>query len=97
MYQWSRLLRRQVREAGLQTTDNCFGIAWSGHMTTERVRRLAANLPDGASEIYLHPAVTRDATLRRLMPDYQHEEELAALLDPALVAAARASATSSRA
>ena len=97
MYQWSRLLRRQVREAGIQTTDYCFGIAWSGHMTRERVRRLTANLPDGASEIYLHPAVIRDALLRRLMPDYQHEDELAALLDPTLVAAAGASATSSRA
>ena len=31
------------------------------------------------SEVYFHPAVTRDATLRRLMPDYEHEAELTAL------------------
>jgi len=34
----------------------------------------------GSSEIYCHPATTRDATLQRLMPEYQHEAELAALL-----------------
>ena len=69
-------------------------------MTTERVGRLLAVLPDGASEIYFHPAtwhaevghaevehdkvghneVGRDTTLRRLMPDYEQEAELAALL-----------------
>ena len=50
-------------------------------MTGERVRRLLDELPDGESEVYFHPAVTRDTTLRRLMPDYEHEAELAALLD----------------
>ena len=80
LYQWTRVLRRQVRAAGMVTTDHCFGIAWSGHMTSERVRRLMAELPDGESEIYFHPAVSRDATLRRLMPEYEHEAELAALL-----------------
>jgi hypothetical protein len=54
-------------------------------MTTDRVRRLLAALPDGVSEIYFHPSVGhtatgRDATLRRLMPDYEHEAKLAALL-----------------
>jgi chitin disaccharide deacetylase len=81
MYLWTRVLRRQVRAAGMATSDHCFGIAWSGHMTKERLRQLLAVLPQGESEIYFHPAVARDATLRRLMPDYEHEAELAALLD----------------
>lgn len=80
MYHWTRVLRRQARAAGMTTTDHCFGIAWSGHMTPERVRRLMAELPEGESEIYLHPATARDAGLRRLTPDYEHEAELAALL-----------------
>ncbi len=80
LYHWTRLLRRQVRMAGMTTTDHCFGLAWSGHMTQQRVHRLLAALPKGESEVYFHPAVARDATLRRLMPDYQHEAELAALL-----------------
>ncbi len=95
LYRWTWLLRRQARAAGLATNDHCFGVAWSGHMTTERVRRLLTVLPDGVSEIYFHPATGRgeagrdvtghdeagrDPTLCRLMPDYEHEAELAALL-----------------
>ena len=85
MYHWTRFLRRQVRAAGMVTSRYCFGIAWSGQLTTERVRRLLVELPDGESEIYFHPAVTRDTLLRRLMPDYAHEAELAALVDPTVV------------
>jgi hopanoid biosynthesis associated protein HpnK len=86
VYHWTRLLRRQARGAGIATNDHCFGLAWSGHMTVDRVHRLVAALPDGASEIYFHPATARDAALRRLMPDYEHEAELATLLDSTLLA-----------
>ncbi len=81
---WTRLLRRQARRAGIAVNDSCFGLAWSGHMTRERIRRLVRCLPDGFSEIYFHPASRRDALLDRLMPSYGHEEELAALCDPEL-------------
>ena len=80
LYRWTRLLRRQARAAGLATHDHCFGMAWSGHMTTARVQRLLGVLPAGTSEIYFHPATTRDGTLRRLMPEYEHVSELDALL-----------------
>lgn len=80
LYHWSGVLRRQVKAAGMTTTDHCFGIAWSGHMTSERLGRLLGALPQGESEIYFHPAVERDAELCRLMPDYEHEAELEALL-----------------
>ncbi len=81
MVEWTRLLRRQVRAAGMAAPDAVFGLAWSGHMTADRVRRLLARLPEGESEIYFHPASGRDALLERLMPGYDHEGELAALLD----------------
>lgn len=80
LYRWCGLLRGQARAAGIETNDHCFGLGWSGHMTTDRVQRLLANLPDGDSEIYFHPAARRDAVLDRLMPDYEHEAELEALL-----------------
>lgn len=82
LYHWTRLLRGQARRAGIRVNDHCFGLAWSGHMTAERVLRLAAHLPDGLSEIYFHPAVRRDAMLDALMPDYEHEAEYATLCDP---------------
>lgn len=81
LYWWTGVLRRQARAAGVATNDHCFGLAWSGHMTAERIRLLLLNLPDGDSEIYFHPAACRDAVLDRLMPTYQHEAELAALLE----------------
>ena len=87
LYQWTRLLRWQARRAGMVTNDHVFGIAWSGHMTAERLLRLAPLLPRGTSEIYFHPASRRDRTIDALMPGYEHEAELRALLDPAVRAA----------
>ena len=86
LYRWTNVLRRQERAAGVAANDHCFGLAWSGHMTAERIRRLLANLPDGDSEIYFHPAARRDAVLARLMPEYEHEAELATLLEAATIA-----------
>ena len=73
-----------MRGAGLLANDQCFGIAWTGNMTTNTLLRLAPNLPDGISEIYLHPAAQPDPLLTTLMPDYHQQDELAALLDPSV-------------
>ena len=86
---WTRMLRRQARRAGLLTNDHAFGIAWSGGMTEARLLRLIPALPPGLSEIYFHPAARRDPLLDRLMPAYDHEGEMAALLSPAVAAALR--------
>jgi hopanoid biosynthesis associated protein HpnK len=80
MYAWTRLLRSQARAAGVPVNDYCFGLAWSGHMTPARVQRLMEVMPDGNNEVYFHPATYRDAMLQRLMPDYEHVAELAALM-----------------
>ena len=89
LYRWTRLLRWQARRAGVATNDACFGLAWSGHMTAPHLRRLLPALPEGESEIYFHPASRRDAVLDRLMPSYEHEAELAALLDAEIGTALR--------
>ncbi len=93
LYLWSGVLRRMARRAGLMVNDHAFGIAWSGHMTAARLRRLAPNLPEGLSEIYFHPASWRDPGLVALMPDYEHEAEFQALQDPELAAALPARTT----
>jgi len=85
LYAWTRLLRRQAHARGVRVNDHCFGLAWSGHMTADRVRRLLAELPDGDSELYFHPATHRDAVLQHLMPDYEHEAEFAVLMDRTLL------------
>jgi hypothetical protein len=81
LYRWTAILRRKAKRAGLATTDHVFGLKWSGHMTPARIKTLLKNLPDGSSEIYFHPATRQDETLRRLMPGYEHAEELRALLE----------------
>ena len=91
LFHWSKLLRRQARRAGLATTDHVFGLKWSGHMTTDRVTTLLRHLPPGSSEIYFHPAASRDATLIRLMPNYEHEAELGTLLQLSRLEALRIS------
>ncbi len=84
LYAWSRLLRRQVRRAGMAAPDAVFGLAWTGHVTEDRLLRLIPHLPRGMNEIYVHPATGRDATLDALMPTYEHAAELAALCSPAV-------------
>jgi hopanoid biosynthesis associated protein HpnK len=87
LFQWTRVLRAQAHRAGLRTNDHVFGLGWTGHMTAERLLRLAAVLPPGLSEIYFHPATKGDASLSALMPGYEHAAEFATLLDPAVAAA----------
>jgi chitin disaccharide deacetylase len=83
---WALLLRRRARAAGLIAADRVFGLHWSGQMTTERLSGLIRNLPDGLSEIYLHPAT---GPYDGSAPGYRYREELAALLSPQAAAARR--------
>jgi hopanoid biosynthesis associated protein HpnK len=80
-------LRHKLTRFGVPVPDNVFGLEWSGAMTSERLKGLLAKLPDGLNEIYLHPA-TRDV-FPGSAPGYRYCDELAALLDPAVISAAR--------
>ncbi|QCE32659.1 ChbG/HpnK family deacetylase [Acetobacteraceae bacterium] len=79
---WTKLLRFQLKQAGMKTSDYCFGIEWSGHFTQERLKFLLPRLPQGSSEIYFHPATGQNPRMKNLMPTYQPEEELKTLLNP---------------
>jgi hopanoid biosynthesis associated protein HpnK len=80
------LLRRRFRAAGLLAPDRIFGLRWSGRMTRDRLSGLIRNLPNGLSEIYLHPAT---GPFAGAAPDYHYREELDALMAPETVAASR--------
>jgi len=81
---WIGRLRGRLRAAGLLVNDNVFGLAWSGGFDETRLLRLIPHLPDGISEIYLHPASKSSAVLEAAMPGYRRAEEFAALLNPAV-------------
>jgi len=80
---FARGLKRRFRRAGIAAPDSVFGLAWSGAMTRARLKGLIEHLPEGLSEIYLHPATGRYVGSA---PDYQYAGELAALTDPGLPA-----------
>ena len=77
---WCAVLRRQARRAGMLTNDHILGLGWTGQMNVERIRAVLAHLPEGLTELYLHPATHKDSTLHRLMPRYAHAAELHTLL-----------------
>jgi len=80
---FARGLRRRFRRAGIATPDSVFGLAWSGAMTPARLTGLIQHLPQGVSEIYMHPAT---GPYPGSAPGYCYAEELAALTDPRLAA-----------
>ena len=79
-------LRRRLSTAGLVAADRLFGLRWSGHMTRERLAGLIRSLPDGLTEIYLHPAT---GPFPGAAAGYRYREELEALMAPEVLAACR--------
>jgi len=84
---YARSLAGRFRRAGLIVPDRVLGLAWSGHMTADRLLALIERLPPGLTEIYTHPA-SADA-YPGSAPGYAYRAELAALVDPAVKAALR--------
>jgi chitin disaccharide deacetylase len=88
---WILLMRRRLRRAGVPHNDALFGMAASGRMDVAELLRIVARLPQGVSEIYLHPAVESGVAIARSMKTYRHAEELAGLLSADVRAAIIAS------
>ena len=83
---WAARLQRRLRRAGLLVPDQVVGLAWTGAFTPERMRAALASLPTGLTEIYTHPATS---AYPGSVPGYRYAQELAALVDPQVAAAAR--------
>ncbi len=81
---WAKRVARRFRARGIAVPDAVFGLAHSGAMTAARLGAAIDRLPDGLSEIYLHPAARDDYPGHG--PAYRHTAELAGLLDPAIAA-----------
>lgn len=72
-------LRERFWLSHIWSPDAVFGLAWSGAMDTKRVAGILENLPEGVTEIYLHPALS---AYSGSAPGYRYSDELAALLAP---------------
>lgn len=86
---WMALMRARARRAGLTTNDAVFGMSGSGHMNVERIVRIIDRLPEGLSELYMHPAVSEAVGEDPMAASYERRAELAALVSPEVAAALR--------
>lgn len=82
---WVDLMRRRMDAAGILHNDHVFGIRHSGHMDEAALLDILDHLPDGTSEVYLHPATRNEAPAHG--QGYRRADDLAALLSPAVRAA----------
>jgi len=67
---------------GITTAVEVKGVLNSGRMTEDYLLAILDRLRVGTSEVYFLPGCLPDAEITRRMPDYRHEQELAALLSP---------------
>lgn len=78
-----RPFNRILREYGLRAPDNFLGLAVTGSIEPRVLREMVKNMPDGFTEIMLHPGICDAdliATGSRLTA--AREKEMQALLDP---------------
>jgi chitin disaccharide deacetylase len=87
---WLAIMRRRLRAARIAHNDYVFGISDSGSMDEARLLEFLGKLPDGVTEIYLHPAVESGTAIAPSMAGYRHADELAALISPRVRAAVSA-------
>lgn len=79
---WLALMRWRLDSAGVAYNDHVFGLRHSGGMDEAVMLDILRELPDGLSEVYLHPASHGHIT--DSMSAYRHADELAALLSPSV-------------
>jgi chitin disaccharide deacetylase len=87
---WLAIMRRRLRAARIPHNDYVFGMSDSGSMDEPRLLEILGKLPEGITEIYLHPAVESGAAISPSMRGYRHADELAALTSPKVRAAVSA-------
>ena len=77
-------MRRQIKAAGLRSSDWFFGKTDAGAINTDVLAAMVKGLPAGVSEIGLHPAVSRWQGPDAPPAHWRPEDEVQALTDPRL-------------
>jgi hopanoid biosynthesis associated protein HpnK len=72
--------RPELDRLGIGYSVEVKGLLNSGRMTEDYLLKALDILQECLTEIYFHPGCRPDDELRHWMPDYRHEEELAALI-----------------
>jgi hopanoid biosynthesis associated protein HpnK len=74
--------RPLLDQLGIRYAGEVKGVLNSGRMTEGYLLNILGGLNEGLTELYFHPGLLPDAEITRRMPDYRHEEELAAIVSP---------------
>jgi hopanoid biosynthesis associated protein HpnK len=76
--------RAELDRLGISYASEVKGVLNSGRMTEGYILNMVDGLQDGLTEMYFHPGILPDAEISRRMPEYRHQEELAAITSPAV-------------
>jgi hopanoid biosynthesis associated protein HpnK len=76
------LMKRRLRRSKMLFNDFIFGIRDTGRMNNDCLKRIIYALPEGVSEIFLHPATKLYNKIEPETAGFQFEEEFNALIDP---------------
>ncbi|GFE60211.1 hopanoid biosynthesis-associated protein HpnK [Geobacter sp. AOG2] len=71
-----------LQRMGIRHACEVKGVLNSGRMNEEYILNILDGLNEGLTEIYFHPGCLPDSEITRRMPDYRHEDELAAITSP---------------
>jgi hopanoid biosynthesis associated protein HpnK len=74
--------RPHLDKQGILYAGEVKGVLNSGRMTEKYILQILDDLNEGLTELYFHPGILPDAEISHRMPDYRHEEELAAIISP---------------
>lgn len=85
----ARHCRPVLKRLGISHSDEVKGLLHSGRMTEGYLLQVLARMEDSLTEIYFHPGCKPDSELSAWMPDYLHEDELAALISRRVLALIR--------
>lgn len=77
-------MRLRTKAAGLRANDHFFAKSDAGSVSGDQLLGLMQNLPDGVTEVGLHPSTRQRIGIHSPPPDWDSTGELAALTDPRL-------------
>ena len=77
-------MRLRTKAAGLRANDHFFAKSDAGSVSGDQLLGLVQNLPDGVTEVGLHPSTRQRIGIHPPPPDWDSTGELVALTDPRL-------------
>lgn len=77
-------MRLRTKAAGLRANDYFFAKSDAGSVSGDQLLGLVQNLPDGVTEVGLHPSTRQRIGIHPPPPDWDSTGELVALTDPRL-------------